>query len=276
MRLRPYTSRLPKPLVPIGDDLTMIEVLFRQLRAQGFTEVSLALGHMGELIEAFVGDGSRWDLRVDCWHEDQPLGTAGPLLHHRDDLPDHFVVLNSDLLCEIDLDVMLRQHVASEATLTMAASSRQVRVDFGVVGVDGGRLAGFQEKPELGFQVNMGIYCLSRSLLGTGEPRALGFDDLMKTLLAEGDAPHVFSFDGYWLDIGRPDDYDRANRDFPTLREKLWRLKPAHPAPLEEAPTAEVIDLRAGDGDLVPTGGLVVEVGHQNGSGGTNAAASTR
>jgi mannose-1-phosphate guanylyltransferase len=254
MRLRPYTTCIPKPLVPIGD-MTMIEVLLRQLKAQGFMEVSLAVGHLGDLIESFVGDGSRWDLRVDCWQEDQPLGTAGPLMHHRDDLPDDFVVLNSDLLCDIDLDEMLRRHVSNQASLTVAASSQEVKVEFGVLAVNDGRLASFEEKPGLAFQVNMGIYCVSRTLLGSGEPRSMGFDDLLRALLARGDAPHIYPFDGYWLDIGRPDDYDRANRDFPALRDRHWRL----------APQEGDLDLRSDLGGFAPAAGSLVEQGAQNG-----------
>ncbi len=255
VRLRPYTTCLPKPLVPVGNEVTMIEILLRQLKAQGFSEVSLALGHMGHLIEAFVGDGSRWGLQISCWHEDRPLGTAGPLLYHLDDLPEHFVVLNADLLCDIDMADMLQQHRLSGASLTIASSSRRMKVDFGVLAVEGARLQSFEEKPQLSFEVSMGIYCISRSLLGQAVPRRMGFDDLLRGLLAQGDAPFVYRFDGYWLDIGRPEDYDRANRDFPELRNRLWRLSDDEDTPTDlPLDLTSVASLRSGAGSSLGNG----------------------
>jgi mannose-1-phosphate guanylyltransferase len=210
----------------VANEVTMIEILIRQLKVQGFTEVTLALGHLGHLIETYVGDGSQWGTKINCWHEDRPLGTAGPLVCHRDELPEDFVVLNADLLCDIDMGEMLDQHRANGASLTIASSSRWMKVDFGVLEVRSGRLESFEEKPQFEFKVSMGIYCVSRSLLYAVEPTQLGFDDLLRELLTLGDSPYIYPFDGYWLDIGRPEDYELANRDFPALREKLWRLKP--------------------------------------------------
>ena len=221
IRLRPYTTCIPKPLVPIGDEMSMIEVLIRQLKAQGFAEISLALGHMGHLIRSFVGDGSRWGMPITCWDEDVPLGTAGPLLAHLDELPSDFLVMNADVLSDLDMGAMLAQHVHHRAVLTIAAQTRTVKVDFGVLEITDGRLDRFTEKPEFQHQVSMGVYAVSRSLL-SGPPRPLGFDDVVVDLLANGQPPHVHAFDGYWLDIGRPDDYDRAGRDFPELRERLF------------------------------------------------------
>lgn len=226
VRLRPYTTCLPKPLVPLGDEVTMIESLVRQLKAQGFSRVTLALGHLGQLIESFVGDGSQWGVTIDCWHEDEPLGTAGPLVRHRERLPEHVVVLNADLLCDLDMGGMLRRHIERGAAITVAGYRRSVRIEFGVLDVADGRLTGFEEKPSFGCLVNMGIYCVSRSLLDAMEPGPLGFDALLSRALTGGEPPHIHIFDGYWLDIGRPDDYDRANRDFPMLKQRLWQLEP--------------------------------------------------
>ena len=249
IRLRPYTTCIPKPLVPIGDEMSMIEVLIRQLKAQGFTEISLALGHMGHLIRSFVGDGSRWGIPITCWDEDVPLGTAGPLLAHLDELPSDFLVMNADVLSDLDMGAMVTQHVSIGATLTIAAQTRTVKVDFGVLEVTDGRLDRFAEKPEFQHQVSMGVYAMSRSLL-SGPPRPLGFDDVVMDLLAHGEPPHVHAFDGYWLDIGRPDDYDRAGRDFPELRERLFGTEridsqPIGPDATDDTRTDDtVIDLR--------------------------------
>ena len=247
VRLRPYTTCIPKPLVPIGDEMTMIEILATQLRRQGFTDISLAIGHMGELIRSYVGDGSQWGIPISCWDEDEPLGTAGPLVGHTDELPEHFLVMNADLLCDLDMGEMLRTHIARDAGLTVACHRQTMRIEFGVLDVEGDRLNGFEEKPEFNFDVSMGIYAVSRALIENRQVRPLGFDEIMLEMLARGESPHTHQFDGYWLDIGRPDDYDRANRDFESLRPRLFRepvLSQAEPVPSQAEPVAEVIDLR--------------------------------
>ena len=113
MRLRPFTTTIPKPLVPVGGELPIIELLLRQLRRCGVTEVTLATGHMGGLIQRYVGDGAQWDLTIDYWHEDAPLGTIGPLLQHRDSLPDDVLLLNGDLLCSIDFAELVADPIAA-------------------------------------------------------------------------------------------------------------------------------------------------------------------
>lgn len=243
IRLRPYTTCIPKPLVPIGDEMTIIEVLIRQLKRQGFTEIFLALGHMGHLIRSFVGDGSQWGISIECWDEDAPLGTAGPLIGHVDELPEHFLVMNSDVLCTLDMGAMLRRHIAQAASLTIASYARKVKVDFGVLDVVGDRLGGFREKPEYDYKVSMGIYGVSRSLFEGREVAPLGFDDLLLGMLAAGNAPHIHHFDGYWLDIGRPDDYDRANHDFARLRNAFLGLP--EPVGASVIDLAEIEDRRA-------------------------------
>lgn len=240
VRLRPYTTCIPKPLVPIGGESPILEVLLKQLRRCGVDRVTLAVGHMGHLIRSYVGDGSQWDLAVDYWDEDQPLGTIGPLLGHLDELPERFLVLNGDLLCDIDFADLMAFHVRLRADLTVAAYTRTMHVDFGVLDVVGPRLQGFREKPRFDYLVNMGIYALSRDVLSGFEVGApLGFDQLVSALL-DGDAqPCTYRFDGYWRDIGRPEDYDLANDEFPSMRS---RLLGTHPVPSERDDV--VIDLK--------------------------------
>lgn len=221
-RLRPYTTALPKPLVPIGDEHPILEIVLRQLAACGFRRVTLAIGHLGALIEAVVGDGSRWGLEVDYAKEDGPLGTMGPVRRILDRLPEHFLVLNGDVLTDLDYAEVLRRHAVSGAPLTIATYARDVEIDFGVLEADGERVVGFEEKPRLGYLVSMGVYGLSRRTLERYEAgRPLGFDRLVIDLLERGEHPVSFRFEGYWLDIGRPEDYDQANNDFPRLRDRL-------------------------------------------------------
>ena len=225
VRLRPYTTAFPKPLVPIGDEFAIIEIVLRQLRTAGFTSVTIAIGHLGQLIRAYCGDGSQWGLDITYWPEDEPLGTMGPVVSNLDDLPEDFIVMNGDVLTDLDYRALLEGHRASEAPLTVAAYDRVVKIDFGVLdigGDDGDRIVEFREKPVEHFSVSMGVYAASRETLRSypaGQP--LGFDELVLDLMAAGTPPRVHRFDGYWLDIGRPDDYDQANEEWDTLRARL-------------------------------------------------------
>jgi mannose-1-phosphate guanylyltransferase len=224
IRLRPYTTSLPKPLVPIGDQYSILEIIMRQLSQQGFTSATLAIGHLGQLIRAYVGDGSQWGLTVEYATEESPLGTIGPLLQIIDDLPEYFLVMNGDVLTDLDMGDLLLQHVSSNAPLTVATYAREVKIDFGVLTADHGRIVSFSEKPTIDYRVSMGIYGMTRSTLKRFTPGLpLGFDDLVLDLLGNGDHPREHSFDGHWLDIGRPDDYDRANAEFNVLRPALLK-----------------------------------------------------
>lgn len=224
VRLRPYTTALPKPLVPIGDSHAILEIVLRQLAGAGFRRCTLAIGHLGNIIRAYVGDGSQWGLDVDYATEDNPLGTMGPLLTMLDDLPEHFLVMNGDVLTDLDFGQVLRGHAASGAPLTIATYPRTVHIDFGVLSTDRGQVVGFTEKPSVDYRVSMGVYGVSRSTLSGYTPGLpLGFDELVVDLLNAERPPRAHEFDGYWLDIGRPDDYDRANADFSALRPLLLK-----------------------------------------------------
>ena len=224
VRLRPYTTALPKPLVPIGDQHAILEIVLRQLATAGFTSATIAIGHLGHIIRAYVGNGSQWGLRVGYSTEESPLGTMGPLLTMLDRLPENFLVMNGDILTDLDYGDVVRQHSASGAPLTVATYARKVSIDFGVLTTESGRVVGFAEKPSLDYRVSMGVYGLSRDTLAGYTPGLpLGFDELMLDLLRSQNPPHTYEFDGYWLDIGRPDDYDRANAEFTTHRGLLLK-----------------------------------------------------
>ncbi|MEU8754725.1 nucleotidyltransferase family protein [Streptomyces chartreusis] len=224
VRLRPYTTALPKPLVPIGDQHAILEIVLRQLSTAGFTRCTIAIGHLGEIIRAYVGDGTQWGLSVDYATEDSPLGTMGPLLNLRDRLPEHFLVMNGDVLTDLDYADVLRTHEASGTPLTIATYARKVHIDFGVLTTDASRVVAFTEKPSIDYRVSMGVYGVSRTTLGHYTPGLpLGFDELVMDLLAAERPPHAYEFDGYWLDIGRPDDYDRANAEFTSRKSLLLK-----------------------------------------------------
>jgi mannose-1-phosphate guanylyltransferase len=226
-RLRPYTTSLPKPLVPIGDEYSILEIVLTQLVAQGFTGATLAIGHLGHLIRSFVGDGSRWGIQMTYVEETSPLGTIGPVLQILDQLPDEVVVMNGDILTDLRYDQLLLHHISNDAPLTIATYERQVHIDFGVLEVEAARVTAFREKPSLCYRVSMGVYGISiEALRRYPVGQYLGFDDLVLDLLSRELPPAHFPFDGFWLDVGRPDDYDRANREFAGLRGILMPSLP--------------------------------------------------
>ncbi|ARP73672.1 nucleoside-diphosphate-sugar pyrophosphorylase [Streptomyces pluripotens] len=224
VRLRPYTTALPKPLVPIGDQHAILEIVLRQLSAAGFTGCTIAIGHLGGIIRAYVGDGSQWGMNVDYATEESPLGTMGPLLNLRDRLPESFLVMNGDVLTDLDYADVLCRHQDSGAPLTIATYARKVHIDFGVLTTDASKVVAFTEKPSMDYRVSMGVYGLSREALDAYTPGLpLGFDELVLDLLRSHTPPHAYEFEGYWLDIGRPDDYDRANAEFTTRKSLLLK-----------------------------------------------------
>ena len=223
IRLRPYTTRLPKPLVPIGDDHSILEIALYQLARHGFDHVTLAIGHFGELIRSYIGDGSRWGISVDYTDiEESPLGTMGPVLQILDRLPEQFLVMNGDILTDLDYSDLMRRHMASDAPLTVATYQRKVRIEYGVLTTRGNHVVEFTEKPTIDYRVSMGVYACNRRALAKYTPGLpFGFDEFVLDLLACDTPPQEYAFKGSWFDIGRPEDYDRVNAEFGVLRESL-------------------------------------------------------
>lgn len=220
-RLRPYTVALPKPLMPIGE-YPILEVIIRQLRVEGFDHITLAVNHQADLFRAFFGDGSKWGLKIDYSIETKALSTMGPL-RLIPDLPDNFLVMNGDILSDVRYGDFLERHSAEGRLFTISASERQQKIDYGVLHVDGrGVLDGFEEKPSAPFLVSMGVYAVSKRVLDAiPHDTAFGFDQLVLGYLKSGDDVQTEVHRGYWLDIGRPDDYEKAIDDWPTLSERM-------------------------------------------------------
>jgi NDP-sugar pyrophosphorylase family protein len=216
--------------MPIGDHHAILEIVLDQLAGNGFTTVTLAINHLGPLIRAFVGDGARWGLSVDYIEEDRPLSTVGPLFGLKDALPDEFLVMNGDILTDLDFADLLHQHALSGTGLTVAVAERTHKIEFGVLDVIDSRIVGFREKPDLRYQVSMGVYGMSRHTLAPYPPGlSFGFDQLVLDLLRDGRHPATYPFDGFWLDIGRPEDYDEANRSFDRIGPLLLRQRQGEP-----------------------------------------------
>ena len=216
-RLRPYTTILPKPLMPIGD-MPILEILLRQMKQAGIDSAVLTVGHLAELLRLFFQDGKRLGMRISYSYEDAPLGTAGPLALV-DGLDETFLVANGDVLTTLPLRELLAYHRKSKAVATIAMHHRQVYIDLGVIQQSGDRITGYIEKPTYDFNVSMGIYVFEPRVLDF-IPRGshLDFPDLVRRMIDAGEIVTGFPFDGYWQDLGRPDDYERAVIDFDRMR----------------------------------------------------------
>lgn len=221
-RLRPYTTLIPKTLVPVGGKYSILEIILMQLARSGFNHITLAVNHLSHLIMTFFGDGSRFGIKLDYSIEETELGTIGPLTLIKD-LPENFLVMNGDILCNLDYRSFFETHVKKKNPVTISAYRKQVKIDFGVLKYDhAGLLNAFEEKPTYEFDVSMGIYCMNRSVvqnLQTGIP--CGFDELILNGLKTGQKSYIVPFSGHWFDIGRPDDYQYIDKNVHHLFAQL-------------------------------------------------------
>lgn len=225
-RLAPYTTVLPKPLVPVGT-MPILEIVLWQLQHYGFRDIVISVGHLAELIMAFFGDGSKWGLKIRYVIEDQPLGTIGPL-HLIEGLDKPFVVMNGDLLTDINYAKLYEYHRGGDQVGTVATAQREVGISLGVLEYDvEHQVTAFREKPRLSYSVSMGIYIFSPAILKLIPPRRYyGFDTLMLDMLSGGHTVRVYPFEGLWLDIGRREDFENAVEVFEANRSRFLPQEP--------------------------------------------------
>jgi NDP-sugar pyrophosphorylase family protein len=210
----------PKPLVPLGE-VPILEVLLGQLADCGIQDVTLALGHQAELVRAYFSHSTAVADRLALRYvvEKEPTGTAGSLALIPD-LTETFLVMNGDLLTDLDFHALVDAHRASGAWLTIATYDKQIQIDLGVLKVDDRqRVIGYDEKPSFRYSVSMGVYCYEPEVLTYIKAGSyLDFPDLVLQLLADGHPVGSFPWSGTWLDIGRPEDYARAQELFGEVR----------------------------------------------------------
>ena len=209
-RLLPYTTVLPKPLMPLGD-YPILEVCVRRLAHHGFTELIFCTGFLSHLIEAYFGDGSRWGIHIEYSREEKPLGTAGPLSLLSDRLDQTFFVMNGDLLCTMEYRKMMAAHRKSKASATIGTYVKDIKLDLGRLVLQGDRVKDYLEKPTYSYPASMGIYILEPEILRF-IPRDAKFDlpDLIRKLIRTRRRVTAYTHPGIWLDIGRPDEYANA------------------------------------------------------------------
>jgi NDP-sugar pyrophosphorylase family protein len=217
-RLKPFTVSMPKPLVPVGE-LPILEIIIRQLAYYGFDSITITVNHMADLIKAFFGDGSKWGVNINYSLEDKPLSTMGPLKLLKD-LPENFLVMNGDILTDLNFSDFFENHCLNKNIFTISSYQREQKSEYGVLELnDELKLTGFQEKPKIVYDVSMGIYAVNKQILNIiPEDTAYGFDHLMLELIKRKNYASIEKFSGYWLDIGRPDDYEIASEEFEKQR----------------------------------------------------------
>jgi NDP-sugar pyrophosphorylase family protein len=221
-RLAPYTIVFPKPLMPI-DEMPILEIVLRQLARHDIKDVTLAVGYLAELVQAYCGDGGKFGVKLDYSKEEQPLGTAGPISLIRN-LDETFLVMNGDLLTTIDYSAMWNYHKQRGAIATLASFQREVKIELGVVESTDGWVNDYIEKPTYFYAVSTGIYIFEPEVLQYMERGArLDLPELVLKLVRADQKVNVFNFEGYWLDIGRHDDYETAIQEFSAHREEFLK-----------------------------------------------------
>ncbi len=208
-RLSPYTSVLPKPLVPMGER-PILELILLQLERDGFRHVNISVGHLGSLIQTYFAQDSKLEqLTIDYWWEDEPLGTAGAL-RNITGLTEPFLAMNGDILTDLPYCDLMNRHAETGAALTIATHRRDHQISLGVVEHEDGVVRDYIEKPTMHYEVSMGVYAYDPRVLEHIPGGRFDFPDVVKALLRAGETVCTFPFDGMWFDIGTPGDHERA------------------------------------------------------------------
>ena len=210
-RLAPYTSVLPKPLMPIGNR-AVLEIVVQQLVSYGITDITFSVGYLSHLIRAIFDSRTDRNVNISYVQEEIPLGTAAPV-RLVEGLDDSFILMNGDVLTTLDYRDLLRRHRETGNVLTVATVRRTMKLDYGVVRVENevDRVHAWEEKPEIVSLVSMGIYAVEpRAIDFIPEGEYFDFPDLVQALLAAEQPVGAYLYDGLWFDIGRRDDYEQA------------------------------------------------------------------
>jgi NDP-mannose synthase len=209
-RLAPYTSVLPKPLMPVGEQ-SILEVVVGQLEEAGIVDVQFCVGYLGHLVEAVFENRENGHVKITYVREQEALGTAAPLRLVKG-LDSTFIAMNGDVLTTLDYRELVKYHREQGNVLTIATHKRSISIDYGMIHLDvTSRVRGFEEKPEIVSPVSMGIYVMEPEVLDyIPKGEYFDFPDLVQALLADGQRVGAYLYDGLWFDIGRQEDYERA------------------------------------------------------------------
>jgi len=224
-RLRPYTTIFPKPLMPIGD-YPILEIVIKQLKYYSFNNIIIAVGHLKELLQAFFNDGEKWNVNISYSLEEKPLGTAAPLKLIKN-FQNNFLVMNGDVLTNLDFSNFFQYHKNNDALCTIAMYQKLVKIDLGVLKTnENDELYDYIEKPTLNYNVSMGVYAFKKEVLDyIPENKLFNMPDLVLELLKSNKKVIGYSFNGKWLDIGIPDDYETAIEEFEKYKSEFLKGK---------------------------------------------------
>ncbi|MBC7952331.1 MAG: nucleotidyltransferase family protein [Rhodospirillaceae bacterium] len=213
-RLRPLTVDTPKPMLKVGDK-PLLESIIGNLCEQGFRRFYIAVNYKAEVVKDYFRDGADWGVEIRYLEETSEMGTAGALTLVPESQQQRLVVMNGDLLTKVNLHHMLNYHAEHKSEATMGVREYDFQVPFGVVNLEGHRIVGIDEKPVQRFMVNAGIYVVEPELIAAiprGQPSDM--TTLFERAIADGQTTSVFPIREYWLDVGRLDDFERAQTDF--------------------------------------------------------------
>lgn len=214
-RLRPFTEVIPKPLLPIGAE-SLMEVQIRSLKSHGFDEIYVATNYKSDYVEAYLGDGSKYDVKLVFSKEEIKLGTCGPLTLLKQFLDEPFIMINGDILTKLNYKKFYNFGVNQEASLTIGTKVISHPFQFGNVRVsENNRVIGVDEKPELSFEILAGIYFFDPEIFNIiPADTYYGMDNLIHDMLSKEKAIGRYLIHEYWLDIGQVNDYTKAKEDF--------------------------------------------------------------
>jgi len=224
-RLRPYTYSLPKPLMPIGGEMPILEIILKQLKQHGFNHITMAVNYMAKIIMAFFNSGEDWGLKIDYSLEKKTLGTVGPLTLI-EDLPENFLVMNGDVMTDLNFKDLYDWHVKENNFLSVCTHVKEVKIDSGVLKFNSDyEIYEFEEKPILHKNVNMGIYVVNRELIETLPKNSYyGFDQLIINAINQNYRLKAYVHDSFWADIGQNDDYRKVNQYYKKNKDILFNF----------------------------------------------------
>ena len=213
-RLKPFTEVIPKPLLPIGEK-AVLEIQIEHLKKHGVNEIYLATNYKSNYIENFFGDGSRYGVELIISREEKPLGTVGPLTLLKNKLKEPFIVMNGDVLSNINFTNFCKFAIEKDTLLAISVKKIIMPYDFGNIFFKDDFVVGIEEKPDLITYALAGIYIMKPGIFSLiPENEYFGMDILIKKMLSEQFPISKYELSEYWLDIGRIDDYEIAQKDF--------------------------------------------------------------
>jgi NDP-sugar pyrophosphorylase family protein len=215
-RLKPFTEAIPKPLLPIGES-SMLELTISRLKAHGFDEIFIATFYKADYIRSFLGDGSRLGVVLTVSKEEKPLGTCGPIKLLQDKLDEPFLVMNGDILTTMDFTKLYEYAEGVDSDFVVVTKEIVMPFEFGNIFSEGGYITGIEEKPDIKTEIVAGIYILKPKILDViPDNEYYGMDSLIKDMLKRNLPVAKYAMKEFWLDIGRLDDYQKAQDAYDT------------------------------------------------------------